>query len=45
MNKGNCKKVTRHMPTCHYVQNTGKLMMQSQENVEKPQFGQFFDEF
>ena len=29
----------------HYVQNQGKLMMQSQENGQKPQFGQFFDDF
>ena len=33
------------MPICHYVQNQGKLMMQSQENDQKPQFGQFFDDF
>ena len=33
------------MPTYHYVQNQGKLMMQSRENVQKPQFGQFFDDF
>ena len=32
------------MPTYHYVQNQGKLM-QSQENGQKPQFGQFFDDF
>ena len=31
--------------TYHYVQNQGKLMMQSQENGQKPQFGQFFDDF
>ena len=31
------------MPTNHYVQNQGKLIMQSQENCQKPQFGQFFD--
>ena len=30
------------MPTYHYVQNQGKLMMQSRENGQKPQFGQFF---
>ena len=30
------------MPTYHYVQNQGKLMMQSQKNGQKPQFGQFF---
>ena len=29
------------MPTNHYVQNQGKLMMQSRENGQKPQFGQF----
>ena len=33
------------MPTYHYVQNQGKLMMQSRENDQKPQFGQFFDDF
>ena len=33
------------MPTYHYVQNQGKLMMQSRENDQKPQFGQFFDNF
>ena len=33
------------MPTYHYVQNQGKLMMQSQENGQKPQFGQFFYDF
>ena len=33
------------MPTYHYVQNQGKLMMQSRENGQKPQFGQFFDNF
>ena len=33
------------MPTYHYVQNQGKLMTQSRENSEKPQFGQFFDNF
>ena len=32
------------MPTYHYVQNQGKLM-QSRENGQKPQFGQFFDDF
>ena len=26
----------------HYVQNQEKLMMQSRDNGEKPQFGQFF---
>ena len=27
------------------MENQGKLMMQSRENGEKPQFGQFFDDF
>ena len=29
----------------HYVQNQEKLMMQSWENGQKPQFEQFFDDF
>ena len=33
------------MPTNHYEQNQRKLMMQSPENDQKPQFGQFFDDF
>ena len=33
------------MPTYHYVQNQGKLMMQSRENDQKPQLGQFLDSF
>ena len=33
------------MSTYHYVQNQGKLMMQSRENCEKPPFGQFFEDF
>ena len=33
------------MPTYHYEQNQGKLVMQSLENGRKPQFGQFFDDF
>ena len=33
------------MPAYHYVQNHGKLMMQSPENGEKPQFEQFFEDF
>ena len=33
------------MPTYHFVQNQGKLMMQSRGNGQKPQFGQFFDDF
>ena len=33
------------MPTYHHVQNQRKLMMQSRENDQKPQFGQFLDDF
>ena len=33
------------MPTYHYMQNQGILMMQSRENGQKPQFGQSFDDF
>ena len=33
------------MSTYHYVQNQGKLMTQSRENGQKPQFGQTFDNF
>ena len=33
------------MSTNHYVQNQGKLIMQSQENGRKPQFREFFDNF
>ena len=33
------------MSAYHYVQNQGKLMMQSRENAQKPQFGQFFWRF
>ena len=32
------------MPTYHYVQNQGKLKMQSRENGQKPKFGLFFDD-
>ena len=32
------------MSTYHYVQNQGKLIMQSREKSQKPQFGQFFDD-
>ena len=32
------------MPTYHYVQNQGKLMLQSQVKGQKPLFGQFFDD-
>ena len=33
------------MPTYHYVENQEKLIMQSRENGQKLQFGQFFDDF
>ena len=34
------------MPTNHYAQNQGKLMMQSRKNEQKPQFRRFFfDDF
>ena len=33
------------MSSYRYVQNQGKLMMQSPENGQKPQFGQVFDDF
>ena len=33
------------MPTYDYMWNLGKLIMQSRENDQKPQFGQFFDDF
>ena len=33
------------MPNYHYVQNQGKPMMQSRKNGQKPQVGQFFDDF
>ena len=33
------------MPTHRYVQNKKKLMSQSRENGQRPQFGQFFDDF
>ena len=37
-----CKETTRH-----YAENQGKLIMQmqSRENGQQPQFGQFFDDF
>ena len=41
----NCKKQLDIVPTYHYVQIQGKLMMQSRENGQKPQFGQFLDDF
>ena len=33
------------IPTYHYVENQGKLILQSPENGQKPQFGQCFDDF
>ena len=33
------------MPTYHYVENQGKLIMQRRENGQKPIFGLFFDHF
>ena len=30
------------MPTYHYVQNHGKVMVESRENDQNSQFGQFF---
>ena len=33
------------MPTYHYVENQGKLIMQSRENDQKFQLRQFFDHF
>ena len=30
------------MPTYHYMQNQGELMMQSRENGQNSQFGQLF---
>ena len=33
------------MPTYHYWQNQGKLIMESWENGQKAQFGQFLDNF
>ena len=33
------------MPTNHYVENQGKLIIQSQENGQKPYCGKCFDDF
>ena len=41
----NFKKQLDIMPSCYDVQNQGKLIMQSRENGQKPQFGQFLDDF
>ena len=38
------RKQLHTLPTYHYVENQGKLIMQSRENGQKPQFGQFFDD-
>ena len=45
LDRRNVRKQLDIMPTYHYVQNQGKLMMQSRENGQKPQFGQFLDKF
>ena len=39
------RKQLNIMPIYHYVQNQGKLMIQSGENGQKPQSGQFCDNF
>ena len=41
----NFKKTTRHHAHLSLGANQGKLMMQSRENGQKPQFGQCFDDF
>ena len=41
----NKNTLTDIIPTYHYVQNQGKLMMQSRENGQKPQFAQIYDNF
>ena len=33
------------MSTYHYMQNQGKLVIKNREIGQKPQFGQFFDDF
>ena len=33
------------MPDFHYVENKGKLIVQSPENGQKPRSGQFLDDF
>ena len=45
MNRWFVRKQLDLIPTYHYVQNQGKLMMQSRENGQKPKYGQFFDNF
>ena len=39
------RKQLNIMPTYHYVQSQGKLMMQTRENGQKLQFWQMFDNF
>ena len=39
------RKQLNIMPTYQYVQNQGKLMTQSRENGQKPQYWLFFDNF
>ena len=39
------RKQQEIMLTYHYVQNKGKLMMESRENSQISQFGQFFNDF
>ena len=41
LNRRIIRKQLDIMPTYHYVQNQGKLTMQSQENDQKSQFGHF----
>ena len=44
----NCKKTTRnaaHLSLCAKSRKTNDLMIQSQENGQKLQFGHFFDDF
>ena len=41
LDQGIVRKQLDIMPSYHYEQNQGKLMMQSQENGQKPYFGQF----
>ena len=45
LDRRNVRKQLDIMPTYHYVQNQGKLMMQSRENGQKHQFAQIYDNF
>ena len=45
LNRQSVRKQLDVMPTYHYVQNQGKLIMQSRENGQKPQSEQFFEDF